>query len=448
MLAGRMEDSTMRSCNTLSFAFALSLAAVSCTKTTPPPGPVATACGDVSTPGCVVGSGKSRITAPNVPDADLTTAVAGNTAFALDLYQQLRTEKGNLFYSPFSISEALAIAYAGARAETALQMGTALHFDLEQSKLHPAFNAIDLALASRGMGAAGTDSMGFRLNIESALWGQTGHSFSTPFLDILGENYGDGIHVADFKGAPDDSRKLINDWVAGRTEDRIKDLLAQGDVTPDTRLVITNAVYFNAAWQLPFEVSGTKLVSFTRPDDTKVDVPTMSGYREVPYSSGPDYAAVALPYDGNELSMVLVLPPQGTLDAFEASLTPDKLATILGGMTEHGVSITLPRFKVESSFSLADQLGKLGMPVAFTEMADFSGMDGKMDLFLSAVVHKAYVTVDEAGTEAAAATGAVVGTTSVPPSAEIHLDHSFLFLIRDDKTRTVLFLGRVEDPSP
>jgi serpin B len=146
--------------------------------------------------------------------------------------------------------------------------------------------------------------------------------------------------------------------------------------------------------------------------------------------------------------MVLLLPPQGTLDAFEAALTPDKLATILGGMTPHGVSITLPRFKVESSFSLKDQLGKLGMPVAFTEMADFSGIDGKTDLFLSAVVHKAYVSVDEAGTEAAAATGAVVGTTSVPPAAEIHLDHSFLFLIRDDKTRTILFMGRVEDPSP
>ena len=174
----------------------------------------------------------------------------------------------------------------------------------------------------------------------------------------------------------------------------------------------------------------------------------MSGYREVSYGEAPDYAAVALPYDGQELSMVLLLPPQGTLDAFEATLTPDKLATILAGMTPHGVSITLPRFKVESSFSLQDQLGKLGMPVAFTEMADFSGIDGKTDLFLTSVVHKAYVSVDEAGTEAAAATGAVVGTTSVPPAAEIHLDHSFLFVIRDDKTRTILFLGRVEDPSP
>lgn len=173
----------------------------------------------------------------------------------------------------------------------------------------------------------------------------------------------------------------------------------------------------------------------------------MSGFREVSYGDGPDYAAVELPYDGNELSMVLILPPQGTLDAFEASLTADRLATILGGMSEHGVTITLPRFKIDSSFSLGDKLGLLGMPIASTDLADFSGIDGKMDLQLSLVVHKAFVQVDEIATEAAAATGAVLGTTSAPPPAAIHLDHAYLFLIRDHATGTVVFLGRVSDPS-
>ena len=154
-----------------------------------------------------------------------------------------------------------------------------------------------------------------------------------------------------------------------------------------------------------------------------------------------------LPYDGNELSMVMILPPQGTLGAFEASLTAGKLATILGGMSERGVTITLPRFKIDSSFSLGDKLGVLGMPIASTDMADFSGIDGKMDLQLSAVVHKAFVQVDEIGTEAAAATGAVLGTTSAPPPAEIHLDHAYLFLVRDHATGTLVFVGRVEDPS-
>ena len=438
----------MRSRDTLSFAFALSLTAGSCTPTPEPPKPVGMMCGDTGTPGCIVFSGKARITDPSVPDADLKAAVAGNTTFALDLYQRLRTEKGNLFYSPFSISEALAMVYAGARAETETRMAKALRFDLDQTKLHPAFNALDLALASRGKGAAGTDGQGFRLNIANALWGQTGHTFLDPFLDTIARNYGDGVHMADFVADAEGSRKLINDWIAARTEDRIKDLLPQGAVGPDTRLVVTNAVYFNAAWQMPFDAAETKTASFTRPDSTKVDVPTMSGFREAAYGDGPDYAAVALPYDGNQLSMVLILPPQGTLDAFEASLTADKLAAMLGGMTEHGVTITLPRFKIDSSFVLGDQLGKLGMPIAFTEMADFSGIDGRNDLLLSSVVHRAYVLVDEAGTEAAAATGAVVGTTSVPPSAEIHLDHAYLFLIRDNATGTILFLGRVEDPSP
>ena len=438
----------MRSRNTLSFAFALSLSAASCTPTTePPPKPVVSECGDISTPGCVVGSGKSRITEPSVPDADLKALVAGNTTFALDLYQQLRTAPGNLFFSPFSISEAMAMVYAGARADTESQMGKALHFDLAQPKLHPAFNALDLQLASRGKAAEGKNGAGFRLNIASALWGQTGHTFVTPFLDILGESYGTGVHVVDFAGAPDESLKLINGWVASRTADKITELLPPGAVSANTRLLITNAVYFNAAWQTPFKVEATKPASFTRPDGSKVDVSTMSGYHKVPYGEGPDYAAVALPYDGNELSMMAILPPQGTLGTFEASLTAEKLSKILDGMTEHGVTITLPRFKVDSSFSLTDKLATLGMPAAFTDTADFSGIDGKKDLRLSAVVHKAFVQVDEAGTEAAAVTGAVVGTTAAPPAAEIHLDHAYLFVIRDLKTGTILFLGRVEDPS-
>jgi serpin B len=437
----------MRSSSTLSFAFVLSLFAASCTPIKEPPAPVVSECGDISTPGCVVGSGKSRVTSPNVSDADLKTLVAGNTSFALDLYQQLRAAPGNLFYSPFSISEAMAMVHAGARTTTESQMAKALHFDLVHAQLHPAFNALDLDLASRSTPPAGNGGAGFRLNLANALWGQTGHTFLTPFLDILGESYGAGIRVVDFAGAPDESRTLINDWVTARTAGKIKDLLPQGAVNADSRLVITNAVYFNAAWQTPFNVEGTKIGSFVRPDGSKVDVPMMASELKLNYGEAPDYAAVALPYEGHELSMVAILPPQGTLDAFEASLTADKLTTILDGMTEHGTTITLPRFKIDASLSLADKLGALGMPVAFTDMADFSGIDGKKDLLLSDVVHKAYVQVNEAGTEAAAATGAVVTTTSAPPPAEIHLDHAYLFLIRDSKTGTILFLGRVEDPS-
>lgn len=441
----------MRSREALSFAFALSLGVAGCSST-PDPDPVVPdpieSCSDANTPGCVVASEKQRISNPSVAAPDLDAAVDGNTAFALDLYQQLRTEKGNLFYSPFSISEALAMTYAGARGPTETQMAKALHFSLPQAKLHPAFNAIDLALASRGQGAAGSDSQGFRLNVTNALWGQLGAAFEAPFLDTLGQNYGAGMHVVNFVEEAETSRGIINTWVAKKTEDRIKDLLPQGSISSDTRLVLTNAIYFNAAWASPFDPAKTALADFTLSDGSKVKAQTMSDVQEVPYGDGSDYAAVSLPYDGGELSMVLILPPQGGLDAFEASLTPARLATILDGLGNHSVTITMPRFKIESAFSLKEQLSKLGMTDAFGEGADFSGINGKRDLSIGSVVHKAFVNVGETGTEAAAATGVTVGVTSVPEPAEIHLDHPYLFLIRDNATKSILFLGRVENPVP
>jgi serine protease inhibitor len=438
----------MRSLEALSFAVVVSLAAFGC-NSSPDPGPEPSPpeCTDASKPGCLVASDKQRIVSPAVPDADLNAAISGNTAFALDLYQQLRTEKGNLFYSPFSISEALAMTFAGARGETEKQMAKALHFDLPQAQLHPAFNAIDLALASRGKGASGSDGAGFRLNVSNALWGQTGYTFEAPLLDTLALNYGAGMHVVDFRGAADGSRTIINDWVADRTEDRIKDLMPKDSISSDTRLVLTNTIYFNAAWAAPFESSKTKLAPFTHRDGSKSDVQTMSATQDLAYGAGDDYAAVALPYERGELSMLLILPPQGGLDAFEASLTPARLTSIVDGLAGYSVSITMPRAKIESSFSLAEQLAKLGMTDAFTDSADFSGINGKKDLSISAVVHKAFVTVSETGTEAAAATGVSVGVTSLPPPAEIHLDHPYLFLIRDNATGSILFLGRVEDPA-
>ena len=440
----------MRSLELLSFACALSLAAIGCTSTeNPDPDPEQpTECSDGSKAGCVVASDKQRITSPAVPAADLEAAVDGNSAFALDLYQQIRSEPGNIFYSPFSISEALGMTFAGARGATESQMATALHFNLAQAQLHPAFNAIDLALASRGKGAAGKDGQGFRLNVANALWGQTGESFEGPFLDTLAQNYGAGMHVVDFVGATESSRVLINDWVSDRTETRIKELLPKGSIDSDTRLVLTNAIYFNAAWATPFEKAKTAPANFTLGDGSTVKVETMAGYQEAAYGAGADYAAVALPYDGGELSMVLILPTQGTLDAFEAGLTSASLSSLVGGMSTHGVTITMPRFKIESSFSLADQLTKLGMVDAFSDAADFSGISGKKGLSIGSVVHKAYVDVSETGTEAAAATGVTLGVTSAPEPAEIHLDHPYLFLIRDNATKSILFLGRVANPTP
>jgi serpin B len=425
---------------------ALALTAIACSSG----GGGTSDCTDPSTPGCVVESAKERVQSPST--ADVPAVVAENNAFAMDLYQQIRAQPGNLFYSPFSISEALAMAWAGSSGDTQTAMAATLGHTLSQARVHAAMNAVDLALASRGHDAKGADGGSFRLNVANALWGQLGFTFQQPFLDTLGTNYGAGMHIADFVKQPDDSRTLINTWVSDRTEGRIKDLLPAGSVTQDTRLVLTNAVYFNAAWLYPFDATATKPATFTKRDGSTVQVPTMIGGLEASYGTGDDYAAVALPYDAGkqenfDLEMVLVLP-SGSIDDFEASLDSHKVHDIIKSMGIYGVSITMPKFKIESQFGLADALTKLGMGVAFDQdKADFSNITTADKLYISDVVHKAWVNVDEKGTEAAAATGVVFGDDALPPPAEIHLDHPYLFFIRDIPTNTILFVGRVDDPS-
>lgn len=403
-------------------------------------------CFDASTPGCIVTSAEQRIQSPSVTDAQRAAAVAGNTAFAASLYRELRTEPGNLFYAPFSISSALAMAYAGARGDTEAQMATALGFSLPQAELHPAFNALDLALRSRAHEASGEDGA-VRLEVANALWGQMGQPFQAPFLDTLATSYGAGVRIANFAKEHEAARELINDWAAEATEDRIEELMPEGVVDQSTRLVLANAVSFGAAWATPFDEASTRARGFERRDGVEVQVATMAAERRTPYAAGSDWEAVELPYVGHELSMVLVLPARGRLDAFEASLTGDTLSAITHALVPHEVDMTLPRVRVTSQLDLAARLGALGMVDAFGGAADFSGIDGTRSLLVGAVVHQAFVEMNEAGTEAAAATGVEIEPKSTIPHAEIHLDRPYLFFIRDVATETILFLGRVEDPS-
>jgi serpin B len=392
-------------------------------------------------------SDKPRITSP--PATDLNSLVDGNTAFAFNLYQLLKEKDGNLFYSPYSISEALAMTYGGARTETEQQMAAAMQFILNQSKLHPAFNALDLELAKRGQGAQGTDSKGFRLNIVNAIWGQKDFQFKADYLDLLAQNYGSGLRILDYMKAPEPSRQTINQWVSDQTEGKIKDLLPAGSITELTRLVLTNAIYFNAAWASQFKKEATIDVKFTLLSGSQVDVPSMYQQDSFAYTEGNKYQAVQLPYDGNELSMVIILPKADSFMAFESSLNSQQITQIIKSLQGNEVSLTLPKFKIESEFGLNDILKQLGMKDAFDPIkADFSGMDGEKDLYITDVVHKAYVSVDEAGTEAAAATGVVVGTTSMPVDIkEMKIDHPFIFLIRDIQTGEILFIGRVMNPA-
>jgi len=406
---------------------------------------------DDSQYGELVKSEKARETSPVVDPADLTGLAQGNSEFAIDLYQSVRSQDGNLFYSPYSISLALAMTYAGARNQTEQQMADTLHFTLSQEQLHPAFNALDLELASRGEGAAGQDDEGFRLNIANAIWGQSGYPFLMEFLDVLAVNYGAGLRLLDFMSDPDGSRVTINDWVAEQTEEKIQDLIPEGAVDTLTRLVLTNAVYFNAAWASPFEEEDTRDDAFHLLDGTEITVPMMSQTEHLPYTEGDGYQAVELPYDGQELSMVILLPDAGQFDEYEDSFDIEQLDTIVDNLSTSKVALTMPKFTYESEFSLAQTLDTMGMPDAFSASADFSGIDGVPGrLVITDVIHKAFVLVDESGTEAAAATAVIVGATSAPNGQdviEVTVDRPFIFLIRDIQTRMILFIGRVLDPT-
>jgi serpin B len=401
--------------------------------------------------GDVLKSDKERITSPDVNSSDQALLVEGNSAFAFKLYQALKEEEGNLFYSPYSISLALAMTYAGARGETAQQMADTLQFLLEPANLHPAFNWLDMELASRGEGAQGKDGEGFRLNIVNDIWGQKDYEFLPAFLDVLAENYGAGLRVLDFINETEQSRVAINKWVSKQTEGRIEDLIPPGAIDALTRLVLTNAIYFNAAWEHPFDKKVTTNGPFYLLDDGQVTVPMMKQTESFGYSVGEGYQAVELTYDGGELSMVILLPASGNFGDFEEGLQAQQVSDIISGLQLTEVALTMPRFEFKSQFSLKDTLTGMGMPDAFSPYnADFSGMTGNRELFISDVVHKAFVAVDEAGTEAAAATAVIVGTTSAPgePTVEVTLDRPFIFLIRDIETGAILFVGRVLNPMP
>ena len=398
--------------------------------------------------GEVIQSEKQRVTSPDVNEADLATLVDGSSAFAFDLYQALREADGNLFYSPHSISLALAMTYAGARGETAQQITDTLHFTLPQNLLHPAFNSLDLELGRRGEGAKGKDGEGFRLNIVNAIWGQKDYEFLSEFLDLLAENYGAGLRILDFASEPEESRITINNWVSEQTEGRIEDLIPKGLIDTLTRLVLTNAIYFNAAWQYPFQEDMTEDGPFYLLDGGEVTVPMMRQAELLGYAEGDGYQAVELPYDGGELSMVLLLPQAGHFEAFEGSLDTQQVDGIIARLEHRQVTLAMPRFEFESDFSLRETLVALGMPVAFSGEADFSGMTGNRDLFIADVIHKSFVSVDEAGTEAAAAT-AVVMPTAMPPEepVEVTVNRPFIFLIHDIETSAILFVGRTLNPS-
>ncbi|MCK6548094.1 serpin family protein [Myxococcota bacterium] len=396
-------------------------------------------------PGEVQRSSLTRNTSPSLTDDAKKSLVTGNTDFALDFHRAARDPGANLFYSPFSISSALAMTYAGARGQTEAEIADALHFTLPQADLHSGFNWLDLELSSRGQGAQGADGKPFRLRNVNAVFGQIGYPFLSTYLDVLALNYGAGVSMLDFVEHTEESRLKINGWVEGATEGRIPELLAQGVVDASTRLVLVNAIYFNAGWKTQFDEDLTSDEDFETPSGTE-RVPTMHATETFGYFEDTDAFAVSLPYDGGELDMIVIVP-NGDLAAYEDSLDAAKLDALVASISDESLELSMPKFELRWKDSLVSILSGLGMRSAFDD-ADFSGIDGTRSLQISDVIHEAFVKVNENGTEAAAATAVVIRETSVPVGRPVAIDRPFLFFIRDRATATITFGGRITDPTP
>ena len=385
-----------------------------------------------------------RISSAIAQTNDLQPLVTGNTAFALDLYSRLKVSDGNLFFSPYSISTCLAMASAGAHGNTEKQMARVLHFAENQDQLHSSLGALQKQLSEV------QKRNKIELGMANGLWMQKGHYFLTNFMNTARQDYEANLSLADFRRGAEPVRQKINNWVGQKTKGKITDFIPLGMLDQTARLVLANAIYFKGAWSSPFETNHTASQPFHISADRKVDAPLMHQVEHAGYFENGAFQAVQLPYIDDQLSMVIMLPRQiGSMQVTENLLTPQSLAQCLGEMKNQEVDIYLPKFQLEIGFELASTLTKMGMPDAFSAGANFSGIDGTTQLHISAIMHKAYVEVNERGTEAAAASGTLFSWGAQFEARPVfRADHPFVFLIRDNRSGTILFLGRLVDPTP
>lgn len=381
----------------------------------------------------LLGTVKTRELQPEVDGRDLTQLVAGNTTFALEMYANIAADAPgqNVAIGPYSISQAMAMLYAGARGVTAAELREALHYDVDPARFHQTFNGLGLELLSR--------NGDITLNIANQLWAKVDHQPPSEFLDIMTRDYDAPLALLDFGGDPEGARRNINAWVASATEDKIRELFPVGSIMSNTTLVLANAMYMDAPWKYQFDPELTRPQSFELLDGSKPMVEMMHYDDFLPSAYHEDWQAVELPYKGDEVSMIAVVPED--FAAFEAALSPAVLNQIVGAIDDGGIHLSLPRFTFSFHTSLVEPFKELGAPSLFGN-ADLSGLGGG---FVSAIEHEAYIQVDEEGTKAAAATGVAVAESHGP---SIDFDRPFFFFIVDRPTRSLLFLGRVLDPRP
>lgn len=371
--------------------------------------------------------------------------VQDNSAFAMGLYQKLRTSDGNMFFSPYSISTALAMTYAGARGNTEKEMAKVLRFSLDQENLHSAFAQVESRLNKL------QKTGNIKLSVANSLWPQQDYKFLDEYLSLAKKHYGVSITPLDYKRACEAARKMINKWVEDKTQNKIKDLIQPGILNALTRLVLVNAIYFKGNWESQFKADKTKVAPFHISSKKSVQAPMMTQKQKFRYADLGSFKMLKLPYVGNEMSMIVLLPKETDgLKQLEADLSVENLKRWKSRLSKRDVLVFLPKFKMTSMFRLDKTLASMGMVDAFNvSKANFAGMDGRPDwLYIGAVLHKAFVDVNEEGTEAAAATAVVMTMTAMPaPPPTFRADHPFVFLIHENRTGSILFMGRVTDPT-
>jgi serpin B len=380
-------------------------------------------------------------------DPPMLSAAASTNAFATRLYSHLSGQKPeNLFFSPASLTAALTLAYGGARGQTAAEMAQVLALPANGDAAHHA----QAQFLNWVRGEGKPEGRPFQLAMANALWGQRDISWRPDFLNLAKLHYAAGLRLVDFEADPEAVRREINTWVAQNTQNRIPELLVSGTIHREIRLVLTNAIYFKADWAMPFEKEATHPAAFHLVSGKKVNKPTMHQIKHFKYRETEQAQILEMPYRGDELSMVVVLPkPTSSLHAVESELDPKSFTQWTAGMKPRRVAVSLPKFTFRTSLDLGKTLASLGMPLAFTNRADFSGLTDELNLKIDKVIHQAYVAVDEKGTEAAAATAITMMPTAAPLEEDpviFKADRPFLFYIREQKSGTVLFLGRLMEP--
>jgi serpin B len=399
--------------------------------------------------GELVMSSRPRLSAASVPPANVATQSQDDARFAFDLYAQLKATSGNLFFSPYSLSSALGMTWAGAAGDTASAMAASLRFSLPLDRALGAFNATDAALASRAQSQVGTERRPFQLDVVNAIWAQRGLPLEAPFLDRLAENFGAGVRLEDFARSAEPARADINAWVREETAGLIPMLLGPTTITAATRLVLTNAVFFSAAWMPEiFTERHTQPAPFHALDGSTPMVPLMHAVLATAYALGDGWQAVEIPYANPDLTLTVIVPEPGRFGEVESLLSGAFLAQVLAAESDDEVTLALPRFQAETHASVGEALGALGMGQAFSSDADFSGIDGQRDLQLADVIHQATISVDERGTQVTAATAvtALEASTYAVTPATLTIDRPFVLALRDRPTGAVLFLGRIVQP--